>query len=177
MLTIIRRLAGAALLTLGTVVFTVLILPKFFGWSSYVVTSGSMAPTFNVGSVVVAAPTTPGAVAVKDVVVFRDPDGFTTHRIVGMTSKAAGRNTTTTLVTQGDANEDADPTPLDPRNVVGKARFAVPHLGYVVNSVRSPVGAGALAALALFVLFSSGSRPGRQLDTSNATEREAVLAT
>jgi signal peptidase len=172
-----RRLAAIVLLGLGLVAAAVLIGPRLVGWSAMVVTSGSMSPTFDPGAVVLVAPVDPDHLVMRDIVTFRDPGGFTTHRIVGVTSSIVDGKTTRSFTTRGDANEDADPQTLDYRNVVGQARFAVPHLGYVVGFVKSPVGAGALAALALFVLFTGGSRPDRQPEGPHASEREAVLAT
>lgn len=54
---------------------------------------------------------------------------------------------TPVLVTRGDANDDADPSPLATEAVVGVARFAVPHVGYLVQSASTPVGIGVLLAL------------------------------
>jgi signal peptidase len=156
----IRAVAVTTLAVLTTFLVAVLVVPRMLGWSAYVVTSGSMSPTFEAGAVVVTAPTAPADIAVDDIVTFADPDGYTTHRVVSAAAESSGGVEAQSFTTKGDANEEADPMPLDPRNVVGKAKFAVPHVGYLVDFVRSPLGAGLLAALFLFGVF--GGRSGSE---------------
>jgi signal peptidase len=169
-----RSLAGVVLVASGLAVFAVLIVPRLLGWDAYVVTSGSMEPTFGPGSVVVVAAVSPEDIRARDIVTFRDPDGFTTHRVLRVTASSSGGEDSTALITQGDANADADPQPLDPRNVVGKARFAVPHLGFFVELIKSPLGAGAFAALFLFVAFSGRAREDDRATVAENEQREAV---
>lgn len=172
---LLRRLCCALLILAGTATFAVLVLPKLFGWNAYVVTSGSMAPTFDAGSVVVAAPVDPDEIMTGDIVTFVDPSGLTTHRVVGMTSSSVAGKAARTFTTQGDANEEPDPAELHPQNIVGKAEFRVPNLGFLVSFVKAPLGAGLFAALVLFVVFTGGSLR-RPVPTERADdEAEPVL--
>lgn len=156
MVSFARRTLATVVIVTGVVAFSTLVAPKLFGWSSMVVTSGSMAPTFDAGSVVLITPVEASEVSEGDIVTFRDPDGYTTHRVVGLESSWVEGEAKQSFATKGDANEENDPTPLDPRNIVGKAKFAVPYVGYAVNFAKTPAGAGALAALVLLVLFTGG---------------------
>jgi signal peptidase len=154
----IRWAAGVTLVSVSVVMLGVLVAPRLFGWTSYLVTSGSMSPTFDAGAVVVAAPVDPESLKVGDIVTYDISSGTTTHRIVERRVAHNPDATELAFTTRGDANEEADPSTLDPRNVVGKAKFAVPTLGYVVSIVRTPVGAGVIALL--LVAFLLGGRRG-----------------
>ena len=170
----LRGIAGVLLMALGAVVLAVLVVPRLFGWSAYVVTSGSMLPTFGPGSVVVTAPVDPDALTKDDIVTFVDGSGgLTTHRVAGVEVSCAGGESVTSILTKGDANEEVDPMPLDARNVVGRAEFAVPHLGYLVSWIRTPLGAGAIAALLLFVVFAGGRRVDATDETTDPDQARA----
>ena len=95
-----------------------------FGWTSVVITSGSMSPPFRIGDVVVASPHDGRGLAPGTVVVFSDPtrSGLLTHRI-------ESTNPDGSYVTKGDANLRPDSTPLRPEQVVGVGRFIVPLIG------------------------------------------------
>ena len=95
-----------------------------FGWTSVVITSGSMSPSFSIGDVVVASPHDGRELAPGDIVVFSDParPGLLTHRI-------ESTNPDGSYVTRGDANRQPDSTPLRPEQVVGVGSFVVPLIG------------------------------------------------
>ncbi len=121
-------LAAAAALLLG---------PRLLGWQLQTVLSSSMAPEFGTGAVVAIEPAPASAIEVGDVVTFARPSGPpVTHRVVGV---EAGGNSTM-FVTKGDANEDVDPQPMPAGAVIGKVRADVPHLGYLANFMRQPLG-------------------------------------
>jgi signal peptidase len=166
MVRILRGVAGIILVTFGAVVLAVLLLPRLFGSTAYVVTSGSMLPTFAPGSVIVTTPVNTDQLSNGDIVTFVDSSGgLTTHRVEAVTVSYKDGQSSTTITTKGDANEESDPVPLDPHNVVGKAEFAMPHLGYLVEWIKTPLGAGVLAALFLFVVFT-----GRTVKDDEAQE-------
>lgn len=94
------------------------------GWTSVVITSGSMSPTIGYGDVVIASPSEGKGLLAGTVVVFSDPArlGLVTHRIESI-------NPDGSYVTGGDANSQPDSTPLHPEQVVGVARLVVPFSG------------------------------------------------
>ncbi len=94
------------------------------GWTSVVITSGSMSPLFSIGDVVVASPHDGRGMTPGTVVVFSDParPGLLTHRI-------ESTNPDGSYVTKGDANPQPDSTPLRPEQVVGVGKFIVPLIG------------------------------------------------
>jgi signal peptidase I len=107
----------------GCVVVT--LLPLLLGWRPFVVESGSMAPRIAVGDVVLAAPVENAADLVGRVAVFDDPSrpGSTkTHRIVSA-------NPDGTFTSKGDANQQADSSPVRMQDVRGLGRLLVSYIG------------------------------------------------
>ncbi|MGE4284095.1 MAG: signal peptidase I [Clostridia bacterium] len=107
--------------------------PTVLGNQLMVVLSGSMAPTFNTGSIVGVKSVPFEEIKVEDIVTFKDIDGKTvTHRVVEI---AEGR-----LVTKGDANDGIDATPVTSERVIGKVKMWVPYAGYFVQFAKSKTG-------------------------------------
>ena len=131
-------------------------LPRFFGWYSAVIISGSMSGSIEVDDVVIAREQ--GQYAVGDVILFRDPAGQAVcHRIH---EKQAGG-----FVTKGDANNTADKDLLAPANIFGKVQVVLPRLGVIQRLARTPLGLAALAGLlALAVLLPSSGRRKENTD-------------
>ncbi|MFC4065424.1 hypothetical protein [Actinoplanes subglobosus] len=120
----------AARITIGTAVVGVLwsIIPVAFGWTSVVVTSGSMGPRIRAGDVAIASPAT-GAEMMPGQPVLADnpvrPGTMLLHRVIR-------RNPDGTLVTKGDANPTEDSTPVAPGAVEGRPRLLVRWIGLPV---------------------------------------------
>ncbi len=121
------------------------------------VLTGSMAPTFDPGAVVVTRPLPRAAVKAGDVLVFRPPghtDSYA-HRVV-----AVGQDRGLPVITtRGDANTADDPWKavlLEPvsRQVV----FSVPQLGRVLVALHQPRTRSIALALAGLVFTTIGVR-------------------
>jgi signal peptidase I len=123
----VSRAYRAFLLTL----LTVAMIPLLWGWSSFVVTSGSMEPSFSAGDVIVAAPLTAQApVPIGRVMVFTNPAQSDSgvplvHRVVA----AKGDR----FVTAGDANANDDTMAASRRMFQAEARILVPLVGRPVT--------------------------------------------
>jgi len=116
-------LTGILAATLGLMAWAV--MPLAAGWHGRVVLSGSMQPAIDPGDVVLAVPTDPSALRPGQAVVFRDParpGRVDVHRIVR-------RNSDGTFITRGDANAQADSTPVPAANIIGLPRLRVPWVG------------------------------------------------
>jgi signal peptidase len=95
--------------------------------------SGSMEPAIPVGGVVVIKPVDPESLREGDIICFELSGPTTiTHRIISITQEG--------FITKGDANEDPDQWIVKRENIVGKALFTIPCLGYLVHFVRTPMG-------------------------------------
>lgn len=109
--------------------------PRVLGWQPYEVLSGSMEPTYHVGSVIYVKKASPQEVKVNDPITFTLEGGtVVTHRVVKIdTAKQC-------FYTKGDANntEDGGATPYT--RLIGKPVFMIPSLGYITTFVSSKQG-------------------------------------
>lgn len=164
--------AGRALARLALAVCACMLaaslVPVVFGWRSYVVLSGSMAPSLRVGDVVVAAPATvppPGRIAV-----FTDPQrpGRTiVHRVDRSLPDGS-------LITKGDANAAADSTPVPASAVRGEARLRLPLVGlpaYWWQTRAWLPAAGTAAVLLALLMFGYPAEPGPRRGLHRAGRR------
>lgn len=104
-----------------------------FGNEIMVVLSGSMAPTFNTGSIVAVKPMKFEEVKKGDVVTFKNEDNLTvTHRVMEITN---GK-----LITKGDANNGNDSIPVTADRLIGQVQYSVPFVGYLIDFIQSKVG-------------------------------------
>ena len=95
--------------------------------------SGSMRPAMDVGDVLIVSEVQPDSIEPGDVIQFRTPGEFTMiHRVVEIIEIEGTRF----FITKGDANDKPDPDPVIPGNVVGKAVFTIPKIGWVAIWVK-----------------------------------------
>jgi signal peptidase len=132
------RWGQRALLAFALLLFTVIgVLPMLGLYRPVTVLSGSMRPTFSPGDMVLVAPEPLSAVRVGQVVSYRVPVGIhqvETHRIVSILKGGANP----TIQTRGDANNANDPWTATLEGSTAWRQIAViPHLGYLVNALRS----------------------------------------
>jgi signal peptidase I len=143
-----------------------------YAWSNgvrfYGVESGSMAPAFGRGDLVIAAPTTAATpYQVGEIVTFHPTPGYTTtHRIVAI--DALG------LSTKGDANPTVDIGRISTSSVVGRVVAIVPYGGSVAAFFRQPAGIGALIMGILGLYLAGGLLGGKRPGT--ADDDPAVVA-
>ena len=134
------------------VVPALFLLPSLGRLDLLVVLSGSMQPLFNPGDMVVVEETGPGSITVGDVIAFHPPDAkdektLVTHRVVDVVVNGSRLY----FRTKGDNNEDIDPFLVPAENVVGRAVFSLPYLGYLTR--HNPNRAFKLAVYVLLILI------------------------
>lgn len=117
--------------------------PEIFGYSQYIVTSGSMEPGFSPGDMILVK--RQDSYELGDIVTFRDSGGaMVTHRIMGSVSGQ--------FITKGDANNVEDGELLAPERIVGKLQLVLPGAGEVVLFLRSPLGLLILLAVGILLI-------------------------
>ena len=137
------RSVGIVLMTIVIAVCLCLVMPRFAGYESYVVVSGSMEPTIPVGSIVYSKPTDPETLLEGEVIVFRSAARGTTpitHRVV------SNDPFTGTVITKGDANLNEDANPVTYDNILGKVKTHIPRIGFTAAMFSTALGK-AIAAL------------------------------
>ncbi len=129
--------------TIVTVVIILLVLLvglKIFGFQIYTVLSGSMEPTYKVGSVIYVKEVDPDKLKVKDPITFKiSEDTIATHRIIDIVEDENEKGVYK-FQTQGDANENPDQGLVPKENVLGKPVFTIPYLGYFAEFIQNPAG-------------------------------------
>ena len=159
-----------ALVAIVVVLALLLVGARLIGLQVFTVLSGSMEPTYHVGSLIYVKDVDPYELESGDVITFMlDEDTVATHRIVEV---VPDENDTTVVrfKTKGDANAAEDGSLVHYKNVIGSPVFTIPQLGYVANYIQNPPGtyiaisAGAILLLLVFLpdLFSSEDEEKKQ---------------
>lgn len=130
---------------------------RLVGLQPFVVLSGSMEPTYHVGSLIYVKSVDYKELKVGDPITFMiSQDTVVTHRIIEVLADEEDPNTIR-YFTQGDANTVADGTSVHYKNIIGKPVFSIPYLGYVSNYIQNPPGkyiaisGGAILILLVFL--------------------------
>ena len=141
------------LLTVVMVALTILLVGvRVIGLTPYTVLSGSMEPTYRVGSLIYVRQIDEADITVGIPLTFKVGGGtmVATHRVVEITEQ----NGSVAYITKGDANDVTDP-PVKYASVVGTPVFSIPYLGYFSSWLQSEAGAIAGIALAAMLLLSA----------------------
>jgi len=120
------------------------------GYKSFMVLSGSMTPTINIGDIVI---THREANYLKnDTITFYNSENrIITHRIV--TIKRQGEKNI--IGTKGDANRATDNDTITADKIIGKVVFVIPKLGFFVAFSRTLPGLIVLIIIPAIGLISS----------------------
>lgn len=149
---IISKILNISLISLIVILAILLGGTRLIGLTPYTVLSGSMEPTYHVGSVVYVSKIDPNKLAVGDAITYRISGGtVVTHQIVEII-----KDNGLSFRTKGTANNIVDGTPVPSTAVIGKVRFSVPYLGYVSSFVQQPMGLIAIVGCCLAVFIFSG---------------------
>ncbi|WDF35101.1 signal peptidase I (plasmid) [Arthrobacter agilis] len=182
-----RRVLGVVLRGAGTVLVIGAILaflflaigPRFLGYQTATMLTGSMAPSIDPGDVVVTTLQPVTALSVGDVISYHIPvedHRVETHRVVEVITNPDG---TTAVRTKGDANEAVDPwvATLEGDHVYQQA-LVIPGIGEVIRALRTPMISttlvyGAPTVLVIGLLTMIWARP--TTDTTGSDTADGVL--
>ncbi|NLV99220.1 MAG: signal peptidase I [Clostridiaceae bacterium] len=151
----IWRILTNILVILVVVLAIALVGVRLFGLQVFAVTSGSMEPAYQVGSLIYVKKVEPAELAVGDPITFLlDEKTVATHRIVEVVPDESDPSVLR-YRTKGDANNTVDGGLVHYRNVIGRPVFSIPKLGYVSNFIQKPPGSYiAIAAAAILILLT-----------------------
>jgi len=121
------------------VVFAFLLVGvRVFDVKIYSVLSGSMEPTYKVGSLIYVKEVKPDDLNEKDPITFQLTDNtIATHRIVDIQEDEKGNRL---FQTKGDANLKVDERLVEESEIIGKPFFTIPLLGYVAHFMQTQYG-------------------------------------
>ena len=133
-----------------------LAVPRFIGMDTYVVVSGSMEPVHKTGSLIYTTKNVdPAEIEVGDVITFQmSATTRATHRVVAVVEE----NGVPMFQTKGDANDAPDANLVPYEDVIGRALFSIPGMGYVANYIQNPPGlyfAAAFGVILIILVFIS----------------------
>lgn len=130
-------------LELGLVIIAIAFsVSKISGVNAYIVLSGSMEPNISTGSVIFVD-TKDTDYKVGDVISYWIENQIVTHRIVKIQERVCK--------TKGDANKTEDTFFVDTSQIIGKVKFKIPKLGYLISYLKSRK----IVLLAITVLFGT----------------------
>lgn len=129
---------------------------RVIGLKPYVVLSGSMEPTYHVGSLIYVKSVDYKKLQAGDPITYMiSQDTIVTHRIIEVLPDAEDPDTIR-YFTKGDANDVPDGSSVHYKNIIGKPVFSIPYLGYLSNYIQHPPGtyvAIAFGALMILLVF------------------------
>jgi signal peptidase len=105
-------------------------------YDGFIVTSGSMEPEIQTGSLLFTTPSSVENIRVGDTITFGEKDSLTTHKVI---EKNISGNQTT-FKTQGIANNSPDPGTVTENQIIGKKLFSIPYLGYITTWAGTTTG-------------------------------------
>ena len=142
------------LVTVVVLLAVALVGVRLVGLQPYMVLSGSMEPTYHVGSLVYVKKVDYKQLQVGDPITYMiSQDTVVTHRIIEVLVDEEDPDTIR-YFTQGDANAVADGSSVHYKNIIGKPVFSIPYLGYVSNYIQNPPGKyAAIAAGAILIML------------------------
>ena len=124
---------------------------RLIGYTPYTVLSGSMEPTYHVGSLIYVKEVDAMSLEVDDAITFRLSGGtVVTHKIIEIEN--ANDPYSIRFRTQGEANDTPDGNPVSPSDIIGKPEFSIPYLGYVSNFIQNPPGTYITICLCIIIL-------------------------
>ena len=160
----------SALVALVVILALLLVGVRLFGMQVFTVLSGSMEPTYHVGSLIYVKETDPMTLQPGDVITFMlDEDTVATHRIVDVIPDEEDPSVIR-FQTKGDANDAVDGSLVHYKNVLGTPVFTIPKLGYLASYIQNPPGtyvaisAGAVLLALVFLpdLFGGDEKPEKK---------------
>lgn len=113
---------------------------RIFGVQVFGVLTGSMEPAYPTGSLIYVKKVDTEDLRVNDVITFSiSPNVIATHRIVEIVPDEANP-AIVRYRTKGDANNDVDASLVSANNIIGKAMFSIPRMGYFASYIQQPPG-------------------------------------
>ena len=171
----ILNVISTILVVIVVVLALLLVGARFIGLNVYTVLSGSMEPTYHVGSLIYVKDIDTDELKAGDVITYMlDEDTIVTHRIVDVIPDETDPSIIR-FQTKGDANDSVDGSLVHYKNVIGTPVFSIPKLGYLANYIQKPPGryiaisAGAIILLLVFLpdLFSDDDKSEKKKKKQN----------
>ncbi len=113
------------------IIYVLICIPYIFGYYPLVVLTGSMEPTYKIGSIIYYHQVPENELKIGDPITFKLSNGtIVTHRINDITDNE--------YQTKGDANDTPDTLKINYNNILGRvSKTAIPFIGYGAYFITS----------------------------------------
>lgn len=172
------KAVSTILVILMVIIAMLMVGVRLFGLQVYTVLSGSMEPEYPVGSLVYVMEVDTSTLELRDVITFKLSEETTaTHRIIDIVPDENDPQKVR-YQTKGDNNDMIDGTLVEPSNVIGKAIFKLPYMGYLAMFLGTKQGRfaaiAACAAMLLITLLSELLNEAVKEKQNKKTEKEVT---
>ena len=160
---IVRILSYICYAVIG--VYAIICLPMITGAKPVVVLSGSMRPTYEVGSIIYYKHVDKAEIQANDIITYDMGGTLVTHRV----KRIENGN----YITQGDANNTEDGKPVEYESVQGKVGgIAIPILGFGVQFINSNMWLFIIIVAILFAEFLLSNIKSGKINTSEKGRKQ-----
>lgn len=108
---------------------------SFLGIKTFVIISGSMEPSLNIGDIVVIKKCSEQDVKVDDIISFREGQTVITHRVIEINETENGKE----YITKGDNNNTKDSIPVKFSNIEGVYIRKLEYVGKIVLFLKNKI--------------------------------------
>lgn len=113
------------IIILLVILLLLLYAPRIFGYKSYTVRTGSMLPSYKIGSVIYVKHCEFEDINTNDVISFYRGSKVVTHRVYSVDSENR------LVETKGDNNQSVDSSKVSYSSIIGVVKFNIPYIGYI----------------------------------------------
>ena len=141
------NIIGIFIMLLIIIIAAPLTIPKLLGFQIYAALSGSMEPSYPVGSIIYVQKAEADQIQTGDVISFYLPeeaDVVMTHRVTQINTESKE------FITKGDANELEDEDPVAFNRLIGKPVLCIPKFALVSNLMNTATGKAIVFSLFAF---------------------------
>ncbi len=123
--TLYKRMLGIATYIITIIIFLAILVG---GFKPFVIASGSMEPSINVGDLVLMSHDNIRNIRIGDIIAYAIGDRVVVHRVV----EVYNESNNIYLKTKGDANRDSDPGLVTEKMFLGRILYTIPRIGIIV---------------------------------------------
>lgn len=173
------RMITTLLVVLAIVFAFFISIIRVFGFQVYGVLTGSMEPALPTGSLIYVRRVDASTLHVNDIITFQlSPKVIATHRIVDVVTDENNPNSVL-FQTKGDANNAVDASLVQPKQIIGKVIFSLPHLGNIASYIQKPPGtyvAILISGILIFLVFITDASTGDKMGFLNKKKESSPEA-
>lgn len=124
------------IIILYQVIFNSETIPSFLGYKTFVIVSGSMVPSLNVGDVVIIKDVAESEIQKDDIISFREGNSIITHRVNDIIITDSEKE----YQTKGDANNTEDSNLVKFKDIEGEYFGKIPKVGNAILFIQNKFG-------------------------------------